>query len=122
MNGATKLTLLAPTDPGLLYGVYPRLILIHLATCAVRQLLRHLLLGKTVTDFLRRMDIGKDGGKKGSATRARDHIDRLCQTTFTFRDWDGQDGASIPVVDRWAGLTPDRLIIVLGERFYKLTR
>ena len=122
-NGKTRLTLLAPSDTGLPYGTYPRLILIHLATCAVRTGRRDLVLGKTVNDFLRKMGVGNDGGKKRASTRARDQIDRLCQTTFKSKSWDGRkEGASIPLFDSFAELTPDRLTIVLGERFYKLTR
>ena len=115
VNGATRLTTLAPSRPGLPYGVYPRLILIHVATSAVRSRLRHLVLGQTVTAFLRRMEIGKGGGKRGEAARARDQIERLRQTTFTYRDFNGRDTANIPIFDKAKEPTPDRLKIVLGE-------
>ena len=120
MNGATRLTTLAPSRPGLPYGVYPRLILIHVATSAVRSRLRHLVLGETVTAFLRRMEIGKAGGKRGQASRARDQIERLRQTTFTYRDFNGRDTANIPIFDKAEEETANRLKIVLGETFYKL--
>ena len=120
VNGATRLTTLAPSRPGLPYGVYPRLILIHVATSAVRSRLRHLVLGQTVTAFLRRMDISKEGGKNGSSTRARDQIERLRQTTFTYRDFNGRDTANIPIFDKAKEETANRLKIVLGETFYKL--
>ena len=35
VNGNLRLSLLAPEDPGLPYGVYPRLILMHLTTKAL---------------------------------------------------------------------------------------
>ena len=120
VNGATRLTTLAPSRPGLPYGVYPRLILIHLATSAVRSRLRHLVLGQTVTAFLRRMEIGKGGGKRREAARARDQIERLRQTTFTYRNFNGRDAVNIPIIDISVQPTPDRLNIVLGDRFYKL--
>ncbi len=121
-SGKTRLTLLAPSDAGLPYGTYPRLILIDLATRAVRSRQRLLVLGTTVNDFLRQMGIGNRGGRRGDSKRARDQLARLCQTTFIYKNWDRRQGASVPVVDRWAQPGPGRLVIVLGERFFQLAR
>ena len=112
--------MLAPAGVALPGGVYPRQMLMHLAIRAVRSRGRHLSLGRTVNEFLQEMGIRNSGGKRGSSNAARDQISRLCQTTFTYRRWRGREGASVSVLDRWAAVSPDRLPITLGERFFKL--
>ena len=52
-NGAFTLTILAPSEVGLPYGSMPRLLLAWLTTEAVRTRSRELVLGDTLSGFMR---------------------------------------------------------------------
>ena len=86
INGDIKLSLLAPEDPGLPYGVCPRLALIHLTTRAILERERAFYVGESANDFLWLMGIGDSGGKNGASTRARDQLRRLCVAPLAVPD------------------------------------
>ena len=86
VNGDIRLSLLAPEDPGLPYGVYPRLALMHLTTKALLQKERTFYVGESANEFLARMGIADNGGPRGMSTRARDQLRRLCLTSFAYHD------------------------------------
>lgn len=85
-DGQAKLHVL-----GVPYGSLPRLILIHIMTEAVRTKSRHIVLGATFTDWMRRMGYKTMSyGPRGSATLVRQQLDRLLACEWMIR-WDGED-------------------------------
>ena len=78
---------------GVPYGSLPRLILIHLMTEAVRNSSPHIVLGKSFTDWLRRLGLKTMSyGPRGSATLVREQLDRLLACEWVIR-WDNQNAA-----------------------------
>jgi hypothetical protein len=76
---------------GVPYGSLPRLVLIHIMTEAVRTKSRHITLGVTFTDWMRRMGFRTISyGPRGSATLIRNQLDRLLACEWMIR-WDGAD-------------------------------
>lgn len=73
---------------GVPYGSLPRLVLIHIMTEAVRSKSRHIRLGDTFTDWMRRMGFRTISyGPRGSATLIKDQLDRLLACEWMIR-WD----------------------------------
>jgi hypothetical protein len=76
---------------GVPYGSLPRLVLIHIMTEAVRTRTRHIVLGSSFTDWMRRMGFRSISyGPRGSATLIRQQLDRLLACEWTIR-WDNED-------------------------------
>ena len=85
-SGQAKLHVL-----GVPYGSLPRLILIHIMTEAVRTKSRQIVLGTTLTDWMRRLGYkSMSYGPRGSATLIRQQLDRLLACEWMIR-WDGED-------------------------------
>ena len=73
---------------GVPYGSLPRLVLIHIMTEAVRTKSRHIKLGETFTDWMRRMGFRTISyGPRGSATLIKEQLDRLLACEWMIR-WD----------------------------------
>ena len=78
---------------GVPYGSLPRLVLIHIMTEAVRTRSRHIVLGSSFTDWMRRMGFRTVSyGPRGSATLIRQQLDRLLACEWTIR-WDNETAA-----------------------------
>ena len=76
---------------GVPYGSLPRLVLIHIMTEAVRTRTRHIVLGSSFTDWMRRMGFRSISyGPRGSATLIRQQLDRLLACDWTIR-WDNEN-------------------------------
>ena len=76
---------------GIPYGSLPRLILIHIMTEAVKSRSRHILLGRTFTEWMRRLGFKTISyGPRGSATLIRDQLDRLLACEWMIR-WDSDE-------------------------------
>ena len=76
---------------GVPYGSLPRLVLIHIMTEAVRTRTRHIVLGSSFTDWMRRMGFRSISyGPRGSATLIREQLDRLLACEWMIR-WDNED-------------------------------
>jgi hypothetical protein len=82
-NGHFTLTIWAPREIGLPYGTLPRLLMAWLTTEAVRTRERELVLGESLSDFLRQLGLIPSGGAWGSITRLKDQARRLFNTTVT---------------------------------------
>ena len=85
--------LLAPIGPRAganTYGNLPRLILAWLCTEAVRTQNRVLVLGKSLSDFMRELDIYAGGGN--AHTKLRNQMKRLfgCTVSLIYEDKNGQ--------------------------------
>lgn len=77
-NGDFNLSITSPHPKiGLPYGVVPRLLLAWITTEAVRTGERELVLGESMSDFMRQLDIVPTGGRWGSITRLKDQTKRL---------------------------------------------
>ena len=118
VNGNVRTTLVSTKRTGLPFGVYPRLILIHLATAAVRTQSRRFRVGRSIGELLGRMNISNSGGG-GQSTLARDQLDRLCTTTFITTHLSKYGGCKLAVADRWLEKTESGLEVKLSERFFE---
>jgi len=75
---------------GVPYGSLPRLVLIHVMTEAVRTRSRHIVLGTSFTDWMRRMGFRTISyGPRGSATLIKEQLDRLLACEWMIR-WDNE--------------------------------
>jgi hypothetical protein len=76
---------------GVPYGSLPRLVLIHIMTEAVRTRTRHIVLGSSFTDWMRRMGFRSISyGPRGSATLIRQQLDQLLACEWMIR-WDKEN-------------------------------
>ena len=82
-NGAYTLTLLAPSKIGLPYGTVPRLLLAWLTTEAVRTQSRELVLGDSLSGFMRSLELVPTGGRWGTVDRLKDQTRRLFASTIS---------------------------------------
>jgi len=82
-NGYVTLKITADKSCGLPFGTYPRLLLAWIATEAVRTKSPHIELGKSFNAFMTKLGIAAGGGPRGSATRLRDHMQRLFSATVS---------------------------------------
>ncbi len=80
-NGPLSLTMTAGNPAKLPYGNLPRLLLAWVCTEAVRTQRRDLILGKSLSDFMRRLDIDNQGGY--GRRRLRDQMERLFPCTIS---------------------------------------
>jgi hypothetical protein len=86
-NGDLRLVMKAPPGIGLPWGKCPRLLLSWLSTEAVRTRSPHLELGRSLSDFMRKLGLEPTGGRWGSITRLRDQMRRLfaCSIRYFYR-------------------------------------
>ena len=86
VNGQQQMSVL-----GVPYGSLPRLVLIHIMSEAVRTKARHITLGSSFTDWMRRMGFRTISyGPRGSATLIRQQLDRLLACEWMIR-WDNRN-------------------------------
>jgi len=83
VNGNYSLTIMAPSNIGLPYGVIPRLMLTWLTTEAVRTKSRELELGDSLSGFMSELGMLPTGGRWGSITRMKDQSKRLFSSSIT---------------------------------------
>ena len=78
---------------GVPYGSLPRLVLIHIMTEAVRTRSRHIVLGTSFTDWMRRLGMRTISyGPRGSATLIKEQLDRLLACEWMIR-WDNENAS-----------------------------
>ena len=80
VNGPYKLIMIAGGDNKFPFGNYPRLLLAWVSTEAVRTQSRELVLGRSLSEFMRTLGTyHNSGGRGGVQTRLRNQMDRgLC--------------------------------------------
>ena len=77
-NGPFELVMIAGADNKLPFGNFPRLLMAWVSTEAVRTQSRLLVLGSSLSDFMRTLGIyNNSGGRGGVQTRLRNQMDRL---------------------------------------------
>ena len=125
-NGPYTLYMFAGRDK-LPYGNLPRLILAWLCTEAVRTQNRVLVLGKSLSDFMRELDIYAGGGN--AHTKLRNQMKRLfgCTVSLIYEDKNGQATVNALIARRtefwWNERKPDEPMlweskIELSEDFF----
>ena len=129
-NGPYKLGMTAGIDNKLPYGTIPRLLLAWVSTEAVRTQSRELILGRSLSEFMRKLNIySTSGGRRGDRTRLRNQMRRLfnAHVQLVYEDKLGEANVSSSVADRsefwWNERKPDERVlweskIYLGEAFF----
>lgn len=129
-NGDFTLTVTSLAGRGLPYGSKPRLLLAWLVTEAVKTKSQELVLGRSLSDFMRKIGLSATGGKTGSISPLREQMVRLfsCAISATYSTEDRDRGKIIPIAEEyelwWQPKTIDhkRLwesTLVLNSSFYQ---
>ena len=128
VNGPYKLVMIAGADNKLPFGNLPRLLLAWVCTEAVRTQSRDLVLGDSVSEFMRTLGIYSTSGEK--YTRLRNQMKRFfgCSVTLIYEKPGGFARVSSYVADKhefwWNERKPDerslwKSRIELGEKFFQ---
>ena len=130
VNGPYKLVMVAGADNKLPYGNLPRLLMAWVCTEAVRTQSRELVLGRSLSEFMRTLGIySTSSGTTGGRTRLRNQMKRLfgCSVSLVYEDEHGQATASSLIARRtelwWNERKPDESAlweskIELSEDFF----
>ena len=127
VNGPYKLIMIAGGDNKLPYGNLPRLLMAWVSTEAVRTQSRELVLGNSLSVFMRTLGVYSTSG--GEYTRLRNQMDRLfqCHVQLVYEGEHGKRFVSSQIADRgefwWDPKRPDEPVlweskIELGEKFF----
>ena len=125
-NGPFTLGMSAGIDNKLPFGIFPRLLLAWVCTEAVRTQSRNLILGDSLSCFMRGLGVDPSGA---SFARVRNQMNRLfrCQISLIYTDRHGESSVSSLIADRtafwWSEENPGGLercesSIRLGEEFF----
>ena len=129
-NGPFTLGMIAGLGNKLPYGNLPRLLLAWVSTEAVRTQSRELVLGRSLSEFMRALGVySSSGGRGGVQTRLRNQMKRLfgCTVSMIYENERGEARVSSVVADRtvfwWSEGKPDQSSlweskIRLGEDFF----
>ena len=90
VNGSYHLTMMSPPSIGLPYGSVPRLMLAWIGAEVLRTRDREIVLGESMSAFMRELGMVPTGGRWGTVTRLKDQSKRLfgCVITCTYGDDD----------------------------------
>lgn len=91
-NGNMSLSILSPSKVGLPYGTIPRLVLAWITTEAVKKKQQELVLGDTLSEFMRELDLVPTGGRWGTITRLREQMKRLFSSSISYSYEDKAQG------------------------------
>ena len=130
-NGPYTLVMTSGFNNKLPFGNLPRLLLAWVSTEAVRTQSRELVLGRSLSKFMRALDIvsSDSGGASGIRTRLRNQMRRLfgCTVQLIYEDEHGEARVSSFIADRtefwWNERKPDQPMlweskIELSEKFF----
>ena len=130
VNGPLTLIMLSSSKTKLPYGNLPRLLLAWVCTEAVQTQSRELVLGSSLSEFMRKLGMAPlGGGSRGERTRLRNQIDRLfnANVRLTYEDEHGKQFIASNIADRgelwWDPKRPNERVlweskIYLGEAFF----
>lgn len=129
-NGAYTLSLLAPSHIGLPYGTVPRLLLAWMTTEAVKTQSRELVLGDSLSGFMRELELIPTGGRWGTVGRLKDQTRRLFASTISasYADAEKHAEAGYRLADKsllwWDEKNADQAglwqsTVTLTEAFYR---
>lgn len=94
-NGVYSLTILSPANIGLPYGTMPRLLLAWLTTEAVKTKSPEIVLGHTLSGFMRELGLIPSGGRWGTIKRLREQTHRLFSSAVSCHYSDNERAAGI---------------------------
>ena len=129
-NGPYHLYMIAGGGNKLPFGNLPRLLLAWVCTEAVRTQSRVLVLGRSLSKFMRTLGINStSGGARGEQTRLRNQMKRLfgCTVNLIYKDEHGEAAVNSPIARRtefwWNERKPDQPVlweskIELGEDLF----
>ena len=128
INGPYKLVMIAGADKKLPYGNLPRLLLAWISTEAVRTQSRMLVLGDSLSEFMRELGIYSTSGR--GHIRLRNQMRRLfqCHVQLVYEHERGERFVSSAIADQgefwWNERKPDERSlwqskIELGEKFFQ---
>ena len=129
-NGPFELVMIAGADNKLPFGNFPRLLMAWVSTEAVRTQSRLLVLGSSLSDFMRTLGIyHNSGGRGGVQTRLRNQMDRLfnAHVSLIYKDERGKATVNTVIARRsefwWNPKRPDESTlweskIELSEDFF----
>ena len=126
-NGPYKLVMVAGADNRLPYGNLPRLILAWVCTEAVRTQSRELVLGKSLSEFMKTLGVYTTSGE--TQTRLRNQMKRLfgCTVSLIYKDENVNATVNAVIADHtvfwWNERKPDQPSlwdskIELSEKFF----
>lgn len=101
-----RMTMMAPSEVGLPFGVMPRLIFMWMTREALFKKDRRLELGHSLTEFMSQLDLPLTGGKNGTITRLRDQMKRMASSTLSVtydngRSWSLRHVGMIEEAELW---------------------
>jgi len=73
-----------PIPIGLPYGCIPRLLLAWISSEVVKKKERTLILGQTLSEFLSKLGLSRQGGKRGDITRLKEQQIRLFSSSISY--------------------------------------
>jgi hypothetical protein len=128
-NGAFTMTMLAPSKIGLPYGSIPRLLVSFLTTEAVRTKERQVVLGSSLSGFMREIGLLPTGGRWGTIPRLKEQMTRLfaCSISCSYTAGNDLSLNNVTIADKanlwWEPKSPDQTTlwdstVVLSERFF----
>ena len=121
VNGPYKLVMVAGADNKLPYGNLPRLLLAWLSTEAVRTGSRVLILGDSLSEFMRTLGVYSSAG--GVANRLRNQMDRLfnAHVSMIYEDERGKATVNSLIARRtefwWNPKRPDERVLCTADNF-----
>ena len=130
VNGPYTLYMTAIGKNKLPFGNFPRLLLAWVSTEAVRTQSRELVLGASLSEFMRTLGVySSSGGRGGVQTRLRNQMKRLfnAHIQLLYQDKNGEATVNAVIADRtelwWTTKRPDvpslwKSKIYLGEVFF----
>ena len=119
-NGIFTLTILSPSEVGLPYGTYPRLLLAWLTSEAVKTRKPEVVLGPTLSGFMNELGLIPAGGRWGTISRLKDQMKRLFSSYVSFRVESDMEnlGVGFPVAFKyhlwWDPKSPDQAALWLS--------
>ena len=130
-NGPYTLIMFSSGKTKLPYGNLPRLLLAWICTEAVRTQSRELVLGRSLSEFMRKLGLNDDSGSaRGNRTRLRNQMNRLfhTQVELTYEHEKGERFIVSRIADRgefwWDPKRPSEPVlwnskIELGEKLFQ---
>ena len=130
VNGPFKLIMSVSGDHKLPFGNLPRLLLAWISTEAVRTQSRELVLGRSLSGFMRKLGMDdRSGSPRGDRTRLRNQMNRLfgCSVQLIYEDERVTASMTSPVASRaefwWNERKPDEPVLFnskirLGEDLF----
>jgi len=127
-NGTFTLSMWGPN--GLPYGTIPRLLLVWLTAEAVKTKRRELVVGDSLSAFMRQLDLVPTGGRWGTIARLREQTKRLFSTHIncTYDDKQSFQTANRQIVENamlwWSPKQPGQAAlwgstVLLSESFFQ---